>query len=91
MGTGAILAPMLKLIAKWLLSASALLFVAYVYDGVEVRSFGAAMIAAFVIALFNTVIRPRIFSSEMGTAWLTHNVEEVGMFEHILPPLHAGR
>lgn len=41
--------------------------------------------------VFNTVIRPRIFSSEMGTAWLTHNVEEVGMFEHILPPLHAGR
>jgi putative membrane protein len=49
---------MLKLIVKWLLSASALLFVAYVYDGVEVRSFTAALIAAFVIGLFNTVLRP---------------------------------
>jgi putative membrane protein len=49
---------MLKLITKWLLSASALLFVAYVYDGVEVRSFTAALLAAFVIGLLNTVVRP---------------------------------
>jgi putative membrane protein len=49
---------MLKLIAKWLLSAAALLFVAYIYGGVEVKSFTAAMIAAFVIGLFNTVVRP---------------------------------
>ena len=49
---------MLKLILKWLLSASALLFVAYVYAGVEVRSFGAAMIAAVVIGLLNAVVRP---------------------------------
>ena len=42
----------------WLLSASALLFVAYIYDGVEVRSFTAALVAAFVIGLFNTVVRP---------------------------------
>jgi putative membrane protein len=49
---------MLKLVVKWLLLASALLFVAYVYNGVEVRSFGAAMAAAFVIGLLNTVVRP---------------------------------
>jgi putative membrane protein len=49
---------MLKLIAKWLLSAAALLFVAYVYSGVEVKSFTAALIAAFVIGLFNVFVRP---------------------------------
>ena len=49
---------MVKLIVKWLLSAAALLFVAYIYSGVEVRSFGAALIAAFVIGLLNTVVRP---------------------------------
>jgi putative membrane protein len=48
----------MKLLAKWLLSAAALLFVAYVYSGVEVRSFTAALIAAFVIGLLNTVVRP---------------------------------
>ncbi|HSV34165.1 MAG TPA: phage holin family protein [Ramlibacter sp.] len=49
---------MLKLIVKWLLSAAALLFVAYVYSGVEVKSFTAALIAAFVIGLLNTIVRP---------------------------------
>ena len=48
----------MKLLAKWLLSAAALLLVAYVYSGVEVRSFTAALIAAFVIGLLNTVVRP---------------------------------
>jgi putative membrane protein len=48
----------MKLIAKWLLSAMALLFVAYVYHGVEVKNFTAALIAAFVIGLFNMVVRP---------------------------------
>jgi putative membrane protein len=51
-------AAMIKLLAKWLLSAAALLFVAYVYSGVQVSSFGAAMIAAFVIGLLNTIVRP---------------------------------
>ncbi len=48
----------MKLILKWLLSAAALLCVAYVYDGVEVRDFTAALVAAFVIGLFNVVLRP---------------------------------
>ena len=49
---------MLKLIVKWLFSASALLFVAYVYSGVQIPTFGAAMIAALVIGLLNAVVRP---------------------------------
>lgn len=49
---------MFKLLAKWLLSAAALLFVAYVYSGVEVKTFTAAMVAALVIGLFNTIVRP---------------------------------
>ena len=48
----------MKLILKWLLSAAALLGVAYLYSGVVVSSFGAALIAAFVIGLFNMVLRP---------------------------------
>lgn len=48
----------MKLIVKWLLSAAALLVVAYLYSGVQVNSFGAALIAAFVIGLFNMVLRP---------------------------------
>jgi putative membrane protein len=48
----------MKLLVKWLLSAAALLAVAYIYTGVEVSSFSNALIAAFVIALFNMVLRP---------------------------------
>ncbi|MEO5669567.1 MAG: phage holin family protein, partial [Ramlibacter sp.] len=49
---------MIKLLAKWLLSAAALLLVAYIYSGVEVKTFTAALIAALVIGLLNTVVRP---------------------------------
>ena len=48
----------MKLITQWLLSAAALLAVAYLYTGVEVRSFSAALVAALVIGLFNMVLRP---------------------------------
>ncbi len=48
----------MKLIIKWLLSAAALLLVAYLYSGVQVNSFTAALVAAFVIGLFNIILRP---------------------------------
>ena len=48
----------MKLISKWLLSAAALLCVAYLYRGVMVSGFGAALLAAAVIGLFNMVLRP---------------------------------
>ena len=48
----------MKLILKWLLSATALLLVAYLYSGVEVRSFSGALMAALVIGLFNAILRP---------------------------------
>ncbi len=48
----------MKLILRWLLLAAALLLVANITPGVTVTSFGAALIAAFVIGLFNTLLRP---------------------------------
>jgi putative membrane protein len=48
----------MKLVLKWLLSAAALLAVAYLYHGVQVSSFTAALIAALVIGLFNMLLRP---------------------------------
>ena len=48
----------MKIIFRWLLLAAALLLVAHLYPGVVVNSFGAAMIAAFVIGLLNTLLRP---------------------------------
>lgn len=48
----------MRLLFKWMLSAAALLAVAQLYSGVEVQGFGAALIAALVIGLFNAVVRP---------------------------------
>ena len=48
----------MKILIKWLLSAMALLAVAHFYSGVVITSFVAALIAAFVIGLLNTIVRP---------------------------------
>lgn len=48
----------MKILIKWLLSAMALLAVAHLYSGVVITSFVAALIAAFVIGLLNTIVRP---------------------------------
>lgn len=48
----------MMLILKWLLSAVALLFIAYVYKGVTVDGLGSALIAALVIGLLNLLVRP---------------------------------
>ena len=39
--------------------------------------------------IFNALVRPWLFSNDMGQAWLQHNVEEVGNFEYFLPNLYA--
>lgn len=38
---------------------------------------------------FNRYIRPLLASDKMAEAWLLHNIEEVGNFEHFLPRLHG--
>ena len=72
----------MKLILKWLLSAAALLFVAYVYDGVVVKSFGSALLAAFVIGLFNTVVRPVLVVLTLPVTVLT-----LGLFLFVINAL----
>ena len=73
---------MLKLIAKWLLSASALLFVAYVYSGVQVSSFGSAMAAALVLGLLNAVVRPVLVVLTLPVTVLT-----LGLFLFVINAL----
>lgn len=49
---------MLTLLLVWLLNAVALLAVAYILPGITVASFGAAMVAALVLGLINTLVKP---------------------------------
>ena len=72
----------MKLLSKWLLSAAALLLVAYVYPGVEVRTFTAALVAAFLIGLLNTFVRPVLVLLTLPVTVLT-----LGLFLFVINAL----
>ncbi len=78
----AILPRMLKLIVRWLLLAAALLLVAYLYPGVTVSSFGAAMIAALVLGLLNTIVRPLLVLLTLPVTLIT-----LGLFLFVINAL----
>lgn len=77
----AILRPM-KLIVRWLLLAAALLLVAHLYPGVQITSFGAAMVAALVLGLFNTLLRPLLVMLTLPVTLVT-----LGLFLFVINAL----
>jgi putative membrane protein len=72
----------MKTIVRWLLLASALLLVAYLYPGVSVTSFGSAMIAALVIGILNTLLRPLLVLLTLPVTLLT-----LGLFLFVINAL----
>lgn len=72
----------MKLLAKWLLSAVALLAVAHLYNGVVVQSFSAALVAALVIGLLNAVLRPILVVLTLPVTVLT-----LGLFLFVINAL----
>jgi putative membrane protein len=72
----------MKLLLRWLLLAAALLFVAYVYDGVSVQSFPSALLAAFVIGLLNTFVKPLLVILTLPVTVIT-----IGLFLFVINAL----
>ncbi len=73
----------MKLITRWLLLAAALLFVAYVYEGVQLTGgFQSALIAAFVIGLLNTFVKPLLVILTLPVTVIT-----VGLFLFVINAL----
>lgn len=72
----------MKLLAKWLLSATALLAVAHLYSGVELQGYTAALVAALVIGLFNVFLRPVLILLTLPVTLLT-----VGLFLFVINAL----
>jgi putative membrane protein len=72
----------MKLIVRWLLLAAALLLVAYLYPGVTVASFSSALIAAFVLGIFNTLVRPLLVLLTLPVTLLT-----LGLFLFVINAL----
>jgi len=72
----------MKLLVRWLLLAAALLLVANLYGGVSVASFGSAMVAALVLGLFNTLVRPLLVLLTLPVTLLT-----LGLFLFVINAL----
>jgi putative membrane protein len=72
----------MKIFIRWLLLAAALLLVAQLGVGVSVASFGSAMIAALVIGLLNTLLRPILVLLTLPVTILT-----LGLFLFVINAL----
>lgn len=72
----------MKIIVRWLLLAAALLLVANLYSGVSVAGFGTALIAAFVLGLLNTLVRPLLVLLTLPVTLLT-----LGLFLFVINAL----
>lgn len=72
----------MKIIVRWLLLAAALLLVAYLYPGVTIKSFGSAMLAALVLGLFNTLLRPLLVLLTLPVTFVT-----LGLFLFVINAL----
>lgn len=72
----------MKLILKWLLAACSLLLVAYLYPGVQVHSFTSALLAAAVMGLLNTLVRPVLVLLTLPVTVVT-----VGLFLFVINAL----
>ena len=72
----------MKILVRWLLLAGALLLVAHLYPGVVVKSFTSALIAALVLGLLNTLLRPILVLLTLPVTVLT-----LGLFLFIINAL----
>ena len=57
-------------------------------DGTQYDSALLIGVAGRIGRLVNPIIRRRLFGERHGHAWIKHNIEEVGLFEHILPTVY---
>lgn len=73
---------MVKTLLRWLLLAGALLLVDQIYAGVNVAGLGTALIAALVLGLLNTLVRPLLVLLTFPVTLLT-----LGLFLFVINAL----
>ena len=73
---------MMKTLIRWMLLAAALLLVAHLYSGVVVTSFTSALIAALILGLLNTLLRPILVLLTLPVTVLT-----LGLFLFVINAL----
>ena len=61
----------MRLLLVWLINTVSLIAVAYLMPSIEVSSFGAALVAALVLGLVNTILRPILVILTLPATLLT--------------------
>jgi putative membrane protein len=72
----------MNFVLRWLLLAGALLIVAHVVPGVAITSYVAALVAAAVLGLLNTLLRPLLVVLTLPVTLLT-----LGLFLFVINAL----
>ena len=72
----------MKLLVRWALLAAALLLVSHLYGGVAVDDFASALLAALVLGLMNTLVRPLLVLLTLPVTLLT-----LGLFLFVINAL----
>ena len=62
---------MIRLLLVWLVNAAALFALPYIFTSIQVSSFGTALVAALVLGLINTLIRPVLLLLTLPVTVLT--------------------
>jgi putative membrane protein len=72
----------MKTLIRWGLLAAALLLVAHLYSGVQVANYTSALIAALVLGLLNTLVRPLLVLLTLPVTLIT-----LGLFLFVINAL----
>ncbi|CAG2140083.1 hypothetical protein LMG19282_01771 [Cupriavidus campinensis] len=72
----------MRLLAVWIINAASLFLVGSVISGISLGGFGSAMIAALVLGLVNTLIRPILVILTLPVTLLT-----LGLFIFVINAL----
>ena len=70
---------MMRFLARWLISAVSIYIVAYLSIGVNVSSFKTTIVAAAILGIINTIIRPILI-----VLTLPINIVTLGLFTFVI-------
>ncbi|MGE5703239.1 MAG: phage holin family protein [Clostridia bacterium] len=89
---------MLRWIIRLLLNGAALLFVSYLIPTIYVQDYGTAILAAFILGIVNTLVRPvlNFFTTPLrwltlGLFWFVVNALSFALAAYFIPGFEIGQ
>lgn len=72
----------MNILINWILSAMAVFAASYIFPGIHVENFQAALVAAIVIGIFNSILKPILIILTLPITVLT-----LGLFTFVIQAL----